>query len=78
MVRIVGSDIAHAVPLTLLAGIGHWFIGSLDWLLLLSLLIGSIPGIIVGSFLANRVSEAILRTLLSVILACVATRLVFA
>jgi uncharacterized protein len=78
MVRIVGSDIAHAVPLTLVAGIGHWFIGSLDWLLLLSLLIGSIPGIIVGSFLANRVSEAILRTLLSVILACVATRLVFA
>lgn len=78
MVRIVGSDIAHAVPLTLVAGIGHWLIGSLDWLLLLSLLIGSIPGIIVGSFLANRVSEAVLRTLLSVILACVATRLVFA
>jgi uncharacterized membrane protein YfcA len=78
MVRIVGSDIAHAVPLTFIAGIGHWFIGSLDWLLLASLLIGSIPGIIIGSFLANRVSEAILRTLLSVILAGVATRLVFA
>lgn len=78
MVRIVGSDIAHAVPLTLVAGIGHWFIGSLDWLLLASLLIGSIPGIIVGSFMASRVSEAILRTLLSVILAVVATRLVFA
>ena len=78
MVRIVGSDIAHAVPLTLVAGIGHWFIGSLDWLLLASLLIGSVPGIIVGSFLASRVSETILRTLLSVILAVVATRLVFA
>jgi uncharacterized membrane protein YfcA len=78
MVRIVGSDIAHAVPLTLVAGIGHWFIGSLDWLLLVSLLLGSIPGIIIGSFMANRVSEAILRTLLSVILAIVATRLVFA
>jgi hypothetical protein len=78
MVRIVGSDIAHAVPLTLVAGIGHWFIGSLDWLLLASLLIGSIPGIIVGSFIASRVSEVILRTLLSVVLAVVATRLVFA
>ena len=78
MVRIVGSDIAHAVPLTLVAGIGHWFIGSLDWLLLASLLIGSIPGIIVGSFIASRVSETILRTLLSIILAVVATRLVFA
>ena len=78
MVRIVGSDIAHAVPLTLVAGIGHWFIGSLDWLLLASLLIGSIPGIIVGSIIASRVSEAILRTVLSVILAVVATRLVFA
>lgn len=78
MVRIVGSDIAHAVPLTLVAGIGHWFIGSLDWLLFLSLLLGSIPGIIVGSFMANRVSETVLRTLLSVILAVVATRLVFA
>ena len=78
MVRIVGSDIAHAVPLTLVAGIGHWLIGSLDWLLLVSLLIGSIPGIIVGSFLASRVSETILRTLLSLILAGVAARLVFA
>ena len=78
MVRIVGSDIAHAVPLTLVAGLGHWLLGSLDWLLLVSLLLGSIPGIIIGSFMANRVSEAILRTLLSVILAVVATRLVFA
>jgi uncharacterized membrane protein YfcA len=78
MVRIVGSDIAHAVPLTLVAGIGHWVLGSLDWLLLVSLLLGSVPGIIVGSFLANRVSEVILRSLLSVILAVVATRLVFA
>ena len=45
MVRIIGSDIAHAVPLTLVAGIGHWFMGSTDWQLLGVLLIGSLPGI---------------------------------
>ena len=78
MVRIVGSDIAHAVPLTLVAGIGHWLIGSVDWTLLGTLLIGAVPGIIIGSFMASRVSEALLRTLLSVVLAVVATRLVFA
>src|SRR5215510_5171130 len=78
MVRIIGSDIAHAVPLTLVAGIGHWLIGSVDWVLLGTLLIGAVPGIVIGSFLASRVSEAILRTLLSVVLAVVATRLVFA
>jgi uncharacterized membrane protein YfcA len=78
MVRIVGSDIAHAVPLTLVAGLGHWLIGSVDWVLLGTLLIGAIPGIIIGSFMASRVSETVLRTLLSVVLAVVATRLVFA
>jgi uncharacterized protein len=60
-VRIVGSDIAHAVPLTLIAGAGHWFIGSIDWWLLASLLIGSIPGITIGSQLASRVPDRVLR-----------------
>ena len=46
--RIVGSDIAHAVPLTLIAGSGHWLIGSIDWVLLVSLLAGSIPGIAIS------------------------------
>ena len=50
-VRIIGTDIAHAVPLTLIAGAGHWWIGSVDWSLLVSLLIGSVPGIAVGSAL---------------------------
>jgi len=75
MVRVVGSDIAHAVPLTLVAGIGHWFLGSLDGFLLVSLLVGSIPGIIIGSYVATRVSEDLLRVLLAVVLAVVATRL---
>ena len=56
--RIAGSDIAHAVPLTLIAGIGHWLMGSVDFTLMTALLIGSIPGIIVGSLIATRTSDS--------------------
>jgi uncharacterized membrane protein YfcA len=63
--RIAGSDIAHAVPLTLIAGIGHWLLGSVDLTLMLSLLAGSIPGIIVGSLVATRSSDAVLRPVLA-------------
>src|SRR5579862_2309308 len=59
--KLVGSDIAHAVPLTLLAGIGHWMMGSVNWTLLASLLVGSIPGIILGSLLAARTPDGVLR-----------------
>ncbi len=55
MASIVGSDIAHAVPLTLVAGIGHWALGSVDWALMGVLLIGSLPGIVIGSYCAVRV-----------------------
>jgi uncharacterized membrane protein YfcA len=75
MVRIVGSDIAHAVPLTLVAGIGHWIMGSTDWQLLGVLLIGSLPGIAIGSYFAVRVPETALRLLLAGILLVVAGRL---
>ena len=74
-VKIVGSDIAHAVPLTLVAGAGHWWLGSVDWALLLSLLIGSIPGIAVGSHFASRVPDRVLRPLLAGTLALVGGRL---
>ena len=74
---IVGSDIAHAVPLTLVAGIGHWILGSLDWTLLTSLLTGSIPGIILGSYLAAKVPDAVLRPILATVLVVVGGRLVF-
>jgi uncharacterized membrane protein YfcA len=77
MARIVGSDIAHAVPLTLLAGIGHWILGSVNLDMLASLLIGSIPGIILGSMLAARVPEWVLRPLLAATLAVVGGLLVF-
>ncbi|HEY1940962.1 MAG TPA: sulfite exporter TauE/SafE family protein [Roseiarcus sp.] len=76
-VRIVGSDIAHAVPLTLVAGAGHWWIGSVDWAMFASLLIGSIPGIIVGSALAARVPDRVLRPLVAGTLALVGGRLAF-
>jgi hypothetical protein len=62
-VRIVGSDIAHAVPLTLLGGLGHWWLGSVNWPLLASLLVGSIPGIVIGSHFASRVPECELTAL---------------
>lgn len=63
--RIAGSDIAHAVPLTLIAGIGHWLMGSVDLTLMVALLAGSIPGIIVGSLLATRSSDSVLRPILA-------------
>ena len=63
--RIVGSDIAHAVPLTLAAGLCHWMIGSVNLSLLGSLLAGSIPGIIIGSALSGRVPDKALRTVLA-------------
>lgn len=76
MARIVGWDIAHAVPLTLIAGVGHWFLGSVNLDMLASLLIGSIPGIILGSMLAVRVPEWVLRPLLAATLALVGATLV--
>ncbi len=73
--RIVGSDIAHAVPLTLVAGIGHWLLGSINLDLLAPLLLGSVPGILIGSYAAARVPETALRLLLAGTLIVVATKL---
>jgi uncharacterized membrane protein YfcA len=73
--KLVGSDIAHAVPLTLLAGLAHWAMGSVDWALLTSLLCGSIPGIVVGSLLGARAPEGVLRPLLAITLALVGLKL---
>ena len=73
--RIVGSDIAHAVPLTLVAGAGHWYLGSVDWKLLAPLLAGSLPGIFLGSRLVGRVSDGTVRVALALILIVVGARL---
>ena len=75
-VRVVGADIAHAVPLTLIAGMGHWYLGSVNWAILVSLIIGSLPGIMLASHVASRVPELFLRPLLAAILAIVGVRLV--
>lgn len=75
--RIVGTDIAHAVPLTLLSGLGHWYLNTVDMGLLLSLLMGSVPGIVAGSLLAGRTHERILRPLLAVVLVVVGLMLLF-
>ena len=76
--RIVGSDIAHAVPLTLIAGLGHALIGSVDWQLLGLLLIGSVPGIYVGSQVAHHLPEKWLVAGLAIVLTGIGLRLLFA
>lgn len=73
--RIAGSDIAHAVPLTFIAGIAHWLMGTVDIALMLALLAGSIPGIIIGSYFSSRSSDAVLRPILAVTLLIVSVRL---
>lgn len=64
--RLVGTDIAHAVPLTLVAGIGHATLGHIDWALLAALLIGSLPGIWLGVQLTRRMPDRLVRGLLCV------------
>lgn len=73
---IVGTDIAHAVPLTLVAGLGHASIGTVDYSLLGTLLIGSIPGIYIGSHLSAKVAEHWIRIALAAILIYVGFKLV--
>jgi uncharacterized membrane protein YfcA len=75
VVRLVGSDIAHAVPLTLLAGFGHWFLGDVNFGLVGSLLLGSVPGVVVGSLLSFRLPELLLRLLLAAVLLVAASQL---
>ena len=75
MATIVGSDIAHAVPLTLVAGAGHWALGAVDWHLMGVLLLGSLPGIVIGSYFAVRVPQTVLRVALATILLLVAGKI---
>jgi uncharacterized membrane protein YfcA len=74
--RIVAADIAYAVPLTLVAGLGHASIGSVDWPLLGKLLLGSLPGIWVGSHLMSKTPERVIRSLLSFLLAYAGLKLI--
>lgn len=74
--RLVGTEIAHAVPLTLVAGLGHASMGNLDWSLLGHLLLGSLPGIWVGSHMAGKVPDAFLRPFLAVMLALIGVKMI--
>lgn len=78
LIRVVATDIAHAVPLTLVAGTGHWLIGNVEWSMLASLLAGSIPGIIIASFFAPKIPESAVRYLLAAVLTIVGLRLLTA
>jgi uncharacterized membrane protein YfcA len=64
------------VPLTLISGLGHWWMGDVDFTMLASLLIGSVPGIMVGSHFAPRIPETALRIFLAVILVLVSLKLI--
>jgi uncharacterized protein len=74
--RIVAADLAYAVPLTLVAGLGHASIGSVDWPLLAKLLAGSLPGIWLGTKFGARVPERAIRSLLSLLLAYAGVKLI--
>ncbi|MCG2582773.1 sulfite exporter TauE/SafE family protein [Massilia sp. TS11] len=74
--EVAGTDIAYAVPLTAIAAFGHWWLGSIDWALLLALLVGSVPGITLGSWAARAVPDRFLRGLLATTLTGVAFKLI--
>ena len=76
--QIVGSDIAHAVPLTLVAGLGHVSLGNVNWSMLGMLLIGSLPAIHLGAAVAHRLPERALRIALATMLIGIGARLVLA
>jgi len=73
--RLVAVDIAHAIPLTLVAGLGHVALGTVDWPVLGALLVGSVPAIALGAWLADRMPEKALRFVLAAMLALIGTRL---
>jgi uncharacterized membrane protein YfcA len=74
--KVVGTDLAHAIPLTAVAGIGHWTLGHVDFVLLGSLLIGSLPGIWIGSHISAKIPEKVLRPILASILLLIGLKFV--
>lgn len=75
-VKVVGTDLAHAIPLTAVAGFGHWMLGNVDFVLLSSLLIGSLPGIWLGSMLSAKLPERFLRPILAILLLIIGLKFV--
>jgi uncharacterized membrane protein YfcA len=73
--RLVGTDIVHAIPLTIVAGTGHLLMGNVNPILLGSLLLGSIPGVLLGAYFGNRAPERLLRSAIAVVLVAVGSKL---
>lgn len=76
-IKIVGTDLAHAVPLTLIAGLGHMFLGNVDFLLLGSLLIGSLPAIMLGTKLGANIPDKVLHPILASVLMLIGAKYAF-
>ena len=74
--KLVGTDLAHAIPLTLIAGMGHLALGNVDLTLMLNLLAGSIPGVLLGSYVSTRAPVGLLRTAIAFVLLFVAWKMV--
>jgi hypothetical protein len=77
-IKIVGTDIAHAVPLTLIAGVGHMHLGSVDFGLLSGLLVGGVPAVYAGSYFGKKLSDKVLRPTIALILFLMGLKLAFA
>jgi uncharacterized protein len=75
--RLVGTDIVYSVPQTLLAGLGQWLLGAVDWWLMATLLVGSIPGIVAGSWLSGFIPERVLRPILATTLVVTGVKLIW-
>jgi len=73
--KLVGTDLAHAIPLTLIAGLGHLTLGNVNFTLLLNLLIGSVPGVLVGAVISTRAPLALIRYAIGAVLAAVALKM---
>jgi uncharacterized membrane protein YfcA len=73
--RLIATDIVHAIPLAFFAGIGHLWMGNVDFMLLINLLVGSIPAVIVGARISAKLPHNILRILLGLILMLIASKL---
>lgn len=76
-VQIVGTELAHAVPLTAIAGLGHVQLGNIDFRLLIGLLIGSLPGVWLGSHIGAKIPERIVTTAIAIMLLLIALLLIF-
>jgi uncharacterized membrane protein YfcA len=76
--RLVATDIAHALPMTLIGGLGHAFLGHVNFNVLAALLLGSIPGVLIASRITIRLPARVTRTLIALMLGAVSERLLFA